>query len=166
MIPFWQHSRTIDEDGTETSFTKLWPLFQGDDDGKRRRLSFPALSPLWRSPNLDEHYAWLYEVFVRETGQDLLRERSWLGLWRRERDQDEDRASLSGLWARRAFSRRGEEVTDTSLFFGLLRWRSSLSEGLEWLPPALPGPGWPLERVPDSRSPRPSGSLAAEAPSP
>ncbi|MAE28900.1 MAG: hypothetical protein CMJ87_07945 [Planctomycetes bacterium] len=151
LIPIWQHSRTIGADGSESSFTKLWPLFQGDDDGERRRLSFPALSPLWRSPNLDEHYAWLYEAFVRETGTDFRRERSWLGLWRREQDRDEDRASLAGLWSRRIFSRRGEEVTETSLLFGLLRWSSSAAEGIKWMPPALPGPGWPLERAPDSR---------------
>ena len=80
----------------------------------------------------------------------MKRERSWLGIWRREKDADEDRKYFSGLWAQREYSRRGERVTETSFLFGLLRYRRSRADGLQLLPPGLPGPGWPRERIPNS----------------
>ena len=80
----------------------------------------------------------------------MKRERSWLGLWRREKDQDEDRRYLSGLWANREYTWRGEKVSETSLLFGLIRYRRSKSAGFEMMAPGLPGPGWPRERVPNS----------------
>jgi hypothetical protein len=43
-------------------------------------------------------------------------------------------------------------VRETSLLFGLLRWRSRGSDSLEWMLPALPGPGWPLERSTETES--------------
>ena len=45
----------------------------------------------------------------------------------------------------------------TSLLFGLLRWRSG-PDGFGFLLPAIPGPGWPLERVP------PGATVRADAP--
>ena len=90
--------------------------------------------------------------------EDVKRERTWLALWRREKDQDEDRRSLVGIWARRAYSVRGRRVRETSVLFGLLRFRSVDGEGIDWMPPAIPGPGWPLERVPNSIHPNPEPS--------
>jgi hypothetical protein len=95
-------------------------------------------------------YAWLWELYTFEHGEGISRHRSWLGIWRREKDRDEDRKYLSGLWSRRKYTLGGEPVRETSLFFGLLRWRSG-PEGLGGLmPPAFPGPGWPLARMPSS----------------
>ena len=37
---------------------------------------------------------------------------------------------------------------ETSLLFGLLRWRVTSGEGFDMLPPALPGPGWPEQEEP------------------
>ena len=34
-------------------------------------------------------------------------------------------------------------MRETSLLFGLLRWRVTEGEGFDMLPPAFPGPGWP-----------------------
>jgi hypothetical protein len=41
-------------------------------------------------------------------------------------------------------------VRETSLLFGLLRWRASHKGGVELLAPAFPGPGWPA-RVNEER---------------
>ena len=70
-------------------------------------------------------------------------------LWRREKDRDEDRRSLSMVWARRDYSVAGAPVRETSLLLGLVRWRSG-PNGFGFLQPAFPGPGWPLERVPST----------------
>jgi hypothetical protein len=98
---------------------------------------------------IDEHYAWLWEIYTRQRLDDRVRVRSLLGLWRREKDRDEDRRSFVGLWARRDYSVAGEPVRETSLLFGLIRWRSRGGRAT-LMAPALPGPGWPLERVPSS----------------
>jgi hypothetical protein len=90
-------------------------------------------------------YAWMWELWHHRRDHDIVEERSWLGLWRREKDEVEDRRNLSVLWARRSFDEQGVRVAETSLLFGLLRWREA-PEGLEWLAPAMPGPGWPMER--------------------
>jgi hypothetical protein len=73
-------------------------------------------------------------------------------LWRREKDAAEDRRSFSFLWAHRTYSTEKERVRETSLLFGLFRWRSGDESGFDMLPPAMPGPGWPLERVTSSAS--------------
>jgi hypothetical protein len=87
-------------------------------------------------------YAWIYELYTREVDHEIVRERTWLGLYRREKDDLEDRASIVGLWGRRRYG----NTTETSVLFGLLRWRKTPSGSLQWLPPAIPGPGWPLRR--------------------
>ncbi len=158
VIPFWQNWKRIDEDAGVFRYEKLWPLYQREGrEESERRFAFPALSPLWRTPEIDEMYAWIWELWTREQNHEIVRERSWLGLWRRERDALEDRRSFTFLWARRAYSTAEESVRETSLLFGLIRWRSGEKSGLEFMTPAFPGPGWPLERA---------GASASLAPSP
>lgn len=152
FIPFWQswRRRAKTEEAVETRFQKLWPLYQRHKGEQSTRTAFPALSPLWFYPEFEKRWAYLWELWSREEGRnsETVRERSWLGLWRREKDAFEDRRSLSGLWARRKYRREdGAKVRETSLLFGLLRWRSVEGTGLDLLPPSLPGPGWPKERV-------------------
>jgi hypothetical protein len=146
VLPFWQSWKRYDEEAGPSSFQKLWPLYQVERPEEHSlKSAFPALNPLWRTPEIDEMYAWIYELYTRERGHDIVRERSWLGLYRREKDELEDRSSFVGLWAHRKYGVDGQ-TTESSLFFGLLRWRNSASGSLEWLPPAIPGPGWPLQR--------------------
>jgi hypothetical protein len=158
VIPFWQSWKRVDEDAGVFRYTKLWPLFQSEGrELSDRHFAFPALNPLWRSPEFDEMYAWIWELWTRDVNYDLVRERSWLGLWRREKDAAEDRRSFAFLWARRAYRTETESVRETSLLFGLVRWRSGDVSGFELLPPAIPGPGWPLDRVGPSASLDPGG---------
>ena len=70
------------------------------------------------------------------------------GLYRREKGRGEDRRSIAGLWAKRRYREDGRTVRETSLLFGLLRWRVTSGEGFDMLPPALPGPGWPEQEEP------------------
>jgi hypothetical protein len=144
LIPFWQHFRDEDLAGeARGSWTKLWPLFQLREEGERSRLGVVSPLPTWNLPDLDEHYAWLWELYSREQDGPAVHERSWLGLWRRETDAREQRDYLSGLWSRRKYRDRGHTVREHSLLFGLVRWRRSSAEGFELLRPAFPGPGWP-----------------------
>jgi len=158
VVPFWQRWVRNDEVTGRSTFEKLWPLYQVERTGDRAsKLAFPALNPLWRTPEVDEMYAWIYELYTREKSQSFVRERAWLGLYRRERDEAEDRRAVSFLWALREYrDAAGVEIDETSLFFGLLRWRKRGSDSLEWLPPALPGPGWPLVRA--APAPRPDAT--------
>ena len=154
VIPFWHSWRRREEDGPETRFDKLWPLWQRHQDEDTTRTAVLALSPLWHYPEFERRWSWLWELWSQERGSGIVRERSWLGLWRRESDGHEDRRSLSGVWAGRRYrGDQGEVVHETSLLFGLLRWRRS-AEGLQWLPPAMPGPGWPKLRAETRLDPR------------
>jgi hypothetical protein len=151
VLPFWQSWVRDDVTTGRTSFTKLWPFFQVERGGDQvSKSAFPALIPLWRTPEIDDMYAWIYELYRRERDHDVVHERSWLGIYRREKDAQEDRVSIAGLWARRR-SGPGRATTETSVLFGLLRWRKTASGSLEWLPPAIPGPGWPLKREESGR---------------
>ena len=95
---------------------------------------------------MDDHYAWIYELFAVETEGSVRRERAWGNLWHREVDEFEDREYLMGLWSRRRYGDPGARTSETSLLFGLLRWRSAPNEGIDWLSPAFPGPGWPARQ--------------------
>jgi len=150
VLPFWQSWERRNRTEGTTTFRKLWPIYQREKGEDSELFAFPALNPLWRTPIIDYHYAWAYELFTRRVKGDQISDRSWLGLWRRETDKNEDRRSFSGVWARRRYSSEGERVTETSYLFGLLRFRRRTGSGLEMLRPAFPGPGWPLERVPNS----------------
>lgn len=157
LIPFWQNWKRVDVEAGRSSFQKLWPLYQiARSEEHSYRWAFPALNPLWRSVEIDEMYSWIYELYTRERDHELVKERSWLGLWRREKDPDEDRASLAGVWAGRRYRERGQTVHETSLLFGLIRWRTRAGGSFEWMWPALPGPGWPLSRVPRDNPEAPS----------
>ncbi|MCB9915757.1 MAG: hypothetical protein H6828_11505 [Planctomycetes bacterium] len=152
ILPFWQSFDRLDAAGGGLAYEKLWPLYQYErevdaEGAEVRRYMFPQLLPLWRWPDLDAHYSWLYELYAAELGTDVSHERALFGLWRREVDAGEDRVYVSGLWSRRRYQSEGARVSEHSLLFGLVRWRSSSADGLSFLRPAFPGPGWPLERV-------------------
>lgn len=149
VIPFWQSWDQVDHaTGEEARWRKLFPVFQLEQHDGWERGSFPTLDPFWRNDIVDRHYAWIWKAWEWEQEGPLRRERSWLGLWRRERDAGEDRRSLAGLWSKRSYRRDGRSVTETSLLFGLLRWRVTEEQGFDMLPVAFPGPGWPAQREP------------------
>ncbi|MBI1380081.1 MAG: hypothetical protein GC161_03195 [Planctomycetaceae bacterium] len=145
VLPFWQaFDLTRLETGSEESYRKLWPLYQSYSAGDRSRTAFPALNPFQRLPLLEFHYAWLWELYTRETDGPRTAQRTWAGLWRAESQGDEHRTSVAGLWSRRSYGPAEARVAETSLFFGLVRWRSGPAESRPGLlAPALPGPGWP-----------------------
>jgi hypothetical protein len=148
FIPLWQNWVKVETEGGEiTAYRKLWPLFKAERVGERRSFAFPALNPLWRTPNIDYHWAWLWELWHVDVDGESRQERSWLGFWRREKDADEDRRSLVGVWANRRYSFEGDDVSETSILFGLVRWRTREDHGVQFLPPSLPGPGWPSKRI-------------------
>jgi hypothetical protein len=148
VVPFWQRWVRWDEEGAARgSWTKLWPLYQRRVEAEQERTAFPALNPLWHTPVIDYHYAWIYELYARERVGERVRERSWGGIWRREMDPLERRAYHAGLWSRRTYREDDRTVRETSLLVGLLRWRSAAGRGARLLAPAFPGPGWPLERL-------------------
>jgi len=89
------------------------------------------------------HVTSFFRIWEWEEEPAFRRERALLGLYRRERGRGEDRVSVSGLWARRSYERDGHAVHETSLLFGLVRWRVTEGEGFDMLRPAFPGPGWP-----------------------
>lgn len=149
IIPIWQRWKMQGKNGVDSSWTKLWPLLQDFQQGEHRRSAFPALNPLWHEPEIDEHYAWIYELVTRTVDGPRVSDRLWGNIYRREKDQYEDRAYLSFLWSRRAYHGEAERLVEHSLLFGLLRWRSYPDRtgfGMTPMLPAFPGPGWPLER--------------------
>jgi len=157
LIPVVQSWRRTDLAGNERrTWAKLWPLFQRYTDerapeGPHSRLALPALNPLWHTPVMDDMYAWIWELYTREENGPRSTERVWGNIWRREVDLAEQRTYLSGLWSRRKYSRLGEPVRETSLLFGILRWRERPGRPWQLMLPAIPGPGWPLERMPETR---------------
>jgi len=150
VIPFWTSWDRVDADGRRSSWRKLWPLGRrGVDEAQDAELiSWPALNPLPRQDWIDEHYAWLWELYSARRSFDRVRVRSWLGLYREETDQVEQRRSLVGLWARRDYSEGGEAVREVSFLFGLLRARRRARGSYELIAPAFPGPGWPRREGP------------------
>jgi hypothetical protein len=154
VVPFWQSwDREVRATGERSSWRKLFPLFQLERHEGWERGSFPTLDPFARNEMVDRHFSWLWKLWEWEQEGALRRERSWGGLWRRERDEGEDRASLAGLWSRRRYEASGRAVRESSLLFGLVRWRVTEDEGFDMLPPAFPGPGWPAERVAPPETP-------------
>jgi len=152
VFPFW-HSWSRDGEEGRTTFRRFWPLVRVEGGPDSRAFSTLALNPFPPLAFIDEHYAWLWQIYSYRRDADQVQERSWLGLWRREKDHDEDRRSFSLLWARRDYTQAGVAVRETSWLFGLLRFRKREGEGTQWLRPAVPGPGWPLARVPRSIPP-------------
>jgi len=152
-IPFWQSwDRTDLTTGQKSAWRKLWPLAQFERDGEWERGSFPTLDPFWRNELIDKHYSWIWKVWEWEQEREMRRERAWLGLYRRERGLGEDRRSVAGLWSRRVYlDEAGRGVRETSLLFGLFRWRVTEGEGFDMLTPAFPGPGWPAHGTESAR---------------
>lgn len=164
VVPFWRSydrryngpGADVDARAAPTSragvehWRKFWPLFRYRSGPESGLIAFPDLNPFMELEFLDEHYAWLWELYSRATTLDTLRTRSWLGLWRRERDRDEDRRALSVLWSARDYTRAGHATHERSWLFGLVRYRVTEGRGFTFLRPAFPGPGWPLQRAPGS----------------
>jgi hypothetical protein len=143
-FPFWQSSVALDrETGETSSWRRLWPLWRSESVGDWHKGALLDLDPMSRNDLVPRYLTGLLTLWDWETAPGMVRQRSFLGLWRRETGRGEDRRSLAGLWARRSYQDPAGPVTETSLLFGLLRWRSSADTGLDMLPPAFPGPGWP-----------------------
>ncbi|MFT5284076.1 MAG: hypothetical protein ACI8TQ_000227 [Planctomycetota bacterium] len=149
FLPFWQSWRRTDEEtGTKTSWKKAWPFYQRRIQNGRNRFSSLAPFPFHFDERFDFYWAWPFELWTSEEQleEQIRSERAWGGLWRREVDRFEDRRSLTGLWSNRSYREAGRNVSETSLLFGLLRWRSIAGEGNDLMMPAFPGPGWPAVR--------------------
>ena len=161
LIPLWQRWQRTGLDGEpQDGFLKVWPLLQRSDVEGLQRTATPTLLPTWHTPVIDDYYAWIWEVYTSERRGTRHSQRSWGGIWRRERDEVEDRSSLSALWARRRYGEPDERITETSLLFGLIRWRKGPSGGVDWMTPSFPGPGWPPQPY------RPVGSHPESPPEP
>ncbi len=164
VLPFYQHwdlrRNQPEEKYPEVErWRRLWPLYRYERLGEARRLAFPSLSPLTRSSVFDFYYGWMWELFSIEREGSRSKHRSWLGLYRREADAYEQRTSIAGLWSSRHFEGPTGEVRETSLLFGLIRWRSGDPEaGPGLMRPAFPGPGWPSQWSRPLGSQRPSPS--------
>ncbi|MFT6109490.1 MAG: hypothetical protein ACJA2W_002412 [Planctomycetota bacterium] len=182
VLPFWRSSTRVRTEneiahegeeqgrpiGTER-FRKVWPLgkvrsIHNGDERLQRDFTVVDLNPFQELRFIDEHYSWLWELYTSKERGDTLRSRSWLGLWRHEKDRDEDRRTLSVLWSARDYDRAGRRAHERSWLFGLVRYRSVEGGGFTLLPPAFPGPGWPIARTPSSMPPATSltGQLAAQ----
>ncbi len=143
--------------GTER-FRKVWPLgkvrsIRQDDRTIERDFTVVDLNPFQELRFVDEHYSWLWELYTTKEREGTLRSRAWLGLWRHEKDRDEDRRSLTALWSARDYDRAGRRAHERSWLFGLVRYRSVEGGGFTFLRPAFPGPGWPIARTPASGTP-------------
>ncbi len=144
VVPLWQSWDARSKTTGETSaWRKLWPLFRYERQGERRAGALLELDPFFRNDIVPRHVTSFFRLFEWEEEPAFRRERALLGLYRREKGRGEDRRSLSGLWARRNYALAGRPVHETSLLFGLLRWRVTEGRGFAMLPPAFPGPGWP-----------------------
>jgi hypothetical protein len=143
VVPFWQSwDRRDKATGETSSWRKLWPLFRHERQGEWRSGALLDLDPFFRNDLVTRHVTGFFRLYEWEEEPDYRRERSFLGLYRRERGRGEDRRSLSGLWASRRYAAADRAVRETSLLFGLVRWRVTADEGFDMLPPAFPGPGW------------------------
>src|SRR5262245_4632238 len=144
VVPFWQSWDARSKATGETSrWRKLWPLFRYEREGEWRAGSLLELDPFWRNDLWPRHVTSFFRIWEWEEEPAFRRERAVLGLYRRERGRGEDRRSISGLWAHRSYAVEGRSVHETSLLFGLVRWRVTEGEGFDMLRPAFPGPGWP-----------------------
>ena len=148
IVPLWQSwNRRVKSTGVTSAWRKLVPLFQYERQDAWVRASFPTLDPFWRNQIVDRYFSWIWKAYEWEEQGELRRERAWLGLYRRERGLAEDRKSIAGLWSRRVYSDAGRRVKETSLLFGLIRWRVTEERGFAMLKSAFPGPGWPVHGV-------------------
>lgn len=166
VIPFWQTWQRRDvETGELASWYKAWPVYQFESHGDWRYGAFPALSPFHRAKLrdrrlglLDRHFGWAWRLWEWEEAGDLTAERAWGGIARHHASPTEERSSFLGVWAGRRYEAAGASVHETSLLFGLVRWRVTEGRRFDMLPPAFPGPGWPAEWAESAA--RPAGALA------
>jgi len=144
LIPFWHSWDRREKATAETSsFRKLWPLYRSEHEGDWHAGALLELDPFFKNDLVPRHLTSFFRLWEWEEEPAFRRERSFLGLYRHERGRGEDRRSLSGLWASRSYRVEGRAVQETSILFGLLRWRVTEGEGFDMLRPAFPGPGWP-----------------------
>lgn len=147
IVPFWQTWDRRDKvTGEGSSYRKLWPLFRREGRGDWRTGALLELDPFFRNTLVPRHVTSFFHLYEWEEDPSCRRERALLGLYRRERGRGEDRRSLSGLWASRRYEDGGRAVRETSILFGLVRWRVISGAGFAMLPPAFPGPGWSRPR--------------------
>jgi len=144
FVPFWQSWDKLDKvTGETSSYRKLWPLYSHERQGEWRAGALLELDPFFRNTLVPRHLTSFFRLWEWEEEPAFRRERALLGLYRREAGRGEDRRSVAGLWASRRYASEGRAVRETSLLFGLLRWRVTAGEGFAMLRPAFPGPGWP-----------------------
>lgn len=152
VLPFYRGWQTMrDEPGylrgpEREDYAHLWPIVESERAGDWRRDAVLALWPFGKSALIRHYWGWLWELYATERQGDVVRSRSWLGLYRFATDGDERRHSLAGLWSSRAWGAGASEVVERSVLFGLIRWRSgpgAADRGV--MRPAFPGPGWPQE---------------------
>jgi hypothetical protein len=147
IVPLWQSWDKRDKaTGERSSYRKLWPLLMRERQGEWRAGALLELDPFFRNTLVPRHVTGFFRLYEWEEEPAFRRERALLGLYRREAGRGEDRRSLSGLWASRRYEEEGRAVRETSLLFGLLRWRVTAGRGFAMLRPAFPGPGWPRPR--------------------
>lgn len=149
-VPVWQTWDRLDkETGEESAYRKLWPLWRWEDQGEWSKGALLELDPFFKNEVIPRNFTSFFRLWEWEEAPAFRRERSFLGLYRHEHGRGEDRRSLSGLWARRSYADEGgQPVRETSLLFGLLRWRVTDDQGFDMLRPAFPGPGWPAPADP------------------
>ena len=167
-LPFYYHSNSSWDDGSEAHETRLWPLgskTQNRDGSAKIRILDPGIPTVLDPEVLSRNFGFLYEVWaVREqpAPAPLSEERrAWLGLYRSTAGSGHRRTSFSGLGGRWT---EPDGTTHTSLLFGMLRWRSSPDGWDGFEAPAFPGPGWPdLSALPPSplATPLPAATGAA-----
>jgi hypothetical protein len=156
MLPFWRGwTETIDRGERQgevtASWKKLWPLWSQETIGPKKITTVTPLNPLMKSDFIDFQYGWIWQLYRSMEDGPNRTERSWLGLYWRQKNAVEDRKSLTGLWSSREVQHDDVHYTETSILFGLLRWRNSMDDvsdsGL--MKPAFPGPGWPAMELPE-----------------
>jgi hypothetical protein len=156
VFPFWQRWEKVDADERHlASYAKLWPLWQTYTEGESGRTALPALnSALAHAGDRRSLRVPVRAVHARVDRRG--RERALVGRLVAARARCHGAPHLcGGIWARRLYVRDGVRRSETSVLFGLLRWRRSDGHFEGFLKPALPGPGFPHQR---SREPLASES--------
>lgn len=159
-VPFYWQTRTLrkvegEEEVLETG-ERLWPFIRNYEDSLGREdfaTLAPGFDPILNSKALSRNLGFLFEIWAgRADGTHGTRERrAFLNLYHSMEAAGHKRWSipfLGGQWT------EPDGTTHTSLFLGLLRFKSGPDGGLE--EPAFPGPGWPdLHKLPgpDPRDP-------------
>ena len=152
VLPFYRSSELIRDQpdpggrGRREDHAHLWPLIRSERIDDWRRDAVLAIWPLARNDLMRHYWSWIWELYAVERNGDVVRHRSWLGLYHYATDGDEERHSLAGLYSRRSWGEGPTRVVERSALFGLIRWRSGPgTDDRGVMRPALPGPGWPAE---------------------